>query len=714
MSVPDDYLERVYAGVLGKLIGVYLGRPFEGWTYQRIMKELGSIDYYVHDRLNVPLVVTDDDVSGTFTFLRALEEHGVKADISSEEIGKTWLNSCIEQRSILWWGGNGNSTEHTAWLNLKRGVPAPKSGSIETNGYAVAEQIGAQIFIDGWALVAPGKPKLAAQLAEAAGSVSHDGESVHAAKLLAAMEAEAFLTTDIDRLLDVGLSVIPGNSLIARLVADVRGWHRELKDWREAREKIEERYGYHKFPGNCHVVPNHALIILALLYSGGDFHQAMTIVNTAGWDTDCNSGNVGCLIGIMHGLKGLEGGPDWRGPLADRTIISASDGGYAINDAARVAYDIANLGRQLAGLPTLPAPKAGAQFHFTLPGSVQGFVAERDPVQVDLLSVEQGDNAGVPALALRFKGVARGRTAAALTPTFSPPNMGDMRTYELQASPRVYPGQTVSARVIADRANAATVSACLRIGVYGQDDRVVDVDGPSVDLAPGADSVLTWTLPDFDGQPIQRIGVALKSDARADGTVWLEYLRWEGVPRLKLRRPMQPSSFWRNAWVNNVQFFSKHFPAAFRISQDRGVGVILHGTREWTDYRVASTIAVHLGPSAGLAARVQGLRRYYALLLEAGGWARLVKVRDGERTVLAEVRCNWSLERPAALTLEVHDREILGGVDGALSLRATDSSDTAFTNGGIGLVITEGALSTDAVEVSPLEEAAAQPALTSH
>ncbi len=34
-AIPHDYAERVYAGVLGKLIGVYLGRPFEGWTYER-------------------------------------------------------------------------------------------------------------------------------------------------------------------------------------------------------------------------------------------------------------------------------------------------------------------------------------------------------------------------------------------------------------------------------------------------------------------------------------------------------------------------------------------------------------------------------------------------------------------------------------------------------------------------------------------------------
>jgi ADP-ribosylglycohydrolase len=43
MPIPGDYAERVYAGVLGKIIGVYLGRPFEGWSYERIMSELGEI-----------------------------------------------------------------------------------------------------------------------------------------------------------------------------------------------------------------------------------------------------------------------------------------------------------------------------------------------------------------------------------------------------------------------------------------------------------------------------------------------------------------------------------------------------------------------------------------------------------------------------------------------------------------------------------------------
>ena len=50
MTTIKNYEEKVYAGVLGKIIGVYLGRPFEGWTHERIMKELGEIWYYVHEK----------------------------------------------------------------------------------------------------------------------------------------------------------------------------------------------------------------------------------------------------------------------------------------------------------------------------------------------------------------------------------------------------------------------------------------------------------------------------------------------------------------------------------------------------------------------------------------------------------------------------------------------------------------------------------------
>src|SRR5512146_3175132 len=109
MITISNFPERVYAGILGKMIGVYLGRPFEGWNYRRIESEPGEINYYVHDRLGRPLVVTDDDLAGTFTFIRALPDYDYDPCISSKEIGQTWLNYLIENRTTLWWGGLGNS-----------------------------------------------------------------------------------------------------------------------------------------------------------------------------------------------------------------------------------------------------------------------------------------------------------------------------------------------------------------------------------------------------------------------------------------------------------------------------------------------------------------------------------------------------------------------------------------------------------------------------
>ena len=41
------YQNKIYAGVLGKIIGVYTGRPVEGWSYDAIRSRFDQIDYYV-------------------------------------------------------------------------------------------------------------------------------------------------------------------------------------------------------------------------------------------------------------------------------------------------------------------------------------------------------------------------------------------------------------------------------------------------------------------------------------------------------------------------------------------------------------------------------------------------------------------------------------------------------------------------------------------
>jgi ADP-ribosylglycohydrolase len=697
MELPSDYLERVYAGVLGKLIGVYLGRPFENWTYQRIMKDLGPIEYYVNERLDVPLVVTDDDVGGTFTFVRALDDHGASAELSSEDIGRTWLNYLIENRSILWWGGNGNSTEHTAWLNLKRGIAAPASGSIGTNGKVVAEQIGAQIFVDGWGMVAPGQPELAAKLAGSAGRVSHDGDAVHAAMLWAAMEAEAFGSSDINRLLDIGLKQIPVDCLIARLIGDIRSWHEANPNWHTTRQLIEDNYGYDAYIGNCHVVPNHALMIMTVLYAPHDFQRAQMIVNTSGWDTDCNAGNVGCLLGLMNGLATLDAGPDWRGPLADRMLISSADGGNSINDAVRQAYYLTGLGRSLAGQPKLTAPKDGAMFHFSLPGSVQGFrIKDRGLQKASITNVESECGR---ALAIDYVLSPRGDLVQVMTPVFAPPEVIAMRTYELMASPLVYPGQKVRARVVALAGNRGAIDVRLCAGVYDEVDQLRLAEGPSLSLGPGQEGLLEYDLPDLDGQPIGEIGLSLGAGGhQAHGRLVLDYLSWDGSPSLTLRRPTGGGSFWHRAWVNGADMFPLQSPATFRIVQNRGEGLVSYGTRQWTNYRVACDLVVALGSYVGVALRVQGLRRYYGVRILREGRLQVVRVRDEVTRVLAECDFSFEFHRAVAIEASIEGHLIRAVVDG-VAIEAIDAEADAFLGGAMGLFIYEGAMSTDFIEI---------------
>jgi len=688
LPLPPDYADRVYAGVLGKVIGVYLGRPFEGWPYEWIQKRLGDIEYYVHDRLDVPLIVTDDDISGTFTFLRALEDHGSGADLSSREVGETWLNYLIRERTVLWWGGLGNSTEHTAYLRLKSGIEAPESGSMERNGKVVAEQIGAQIFIDGWAMVAPANPELAVQLADAAARVSHDGEAVYGARVLTAMESMAFVERDTDKLLDTALGYIPPGSVIATMIGDLRRWHARDSDWRRARARLAERYGYDKFGGNCHMVPNHGLIILALLHGEGDFTETLKIVNTCGWDTDCNSGNVGCLLGIKEGLAGIDAGLqkglDWRGPVADRLYMPTADGGRAISDCASEAVHVINMGRGLAGKEAW-APRDGAQFHFSFPGSVQGFQVADGEAEVGNVALPSGER----ALRIDAGGDARVGSPVFI-PSLETAKWYENRVYQLLASPRIFPGQTVEATLSAqtDGARANVYLSC-----YGEDDETVTFDDDTVELVAGESRRVSFTVPALPG-PIFSVGVRVEGPAEG---VCLEALKWSDAPEFRLERPRHRGTMWHRAWVNGVDLLTKGFEM-FRLVQNAGMGLLMQGTREWRNYAVTAEVTPHLVERAGVAARVQGLRRFYGLLLAPGNRVQLVRMLHGEE-VLAEADVEWRLGGTYRLTLEVCGNRLVGKVDGEWLVEATDD---ALDCGAVGLVIEEGRLGVDRVELSPV------------
>jgi hypothetical protein len=277
-----------------------------------------------------------------------------------------------------------------------------------------------------------------------------------------------------------------------------------------------------------------------------------------------------------------------------------------------------------------------------------------------------------------------------------------MPGYSLLASPTLYPGQTVRAELIANAKNSGSVAVGFQLQSYGEEDAVVDILGPRQNVHPGETTRLEWQVPDLGDAPIAQAGISISSDESNEGILYLDHLSWHGSPNVTFNKPLAVGKMWKRQWVNAADFFENEFGEAFRVIQNRGRGLVITGTREWTDYSVQATITPHLAKSFGLAVRVQGLERYYALLLSNQNTIQLLKRLDGE-IVLAEQGFAWEFGRAYNLQINVLGNQILASVDGAFLFEVQDVDDP-LSGGGIALVCEEGRIGTDEVRIRPALE----------
>lgn len=695
------YEQQVYAGVLGKVIGVYMGRPFEGWSKADIEKKWGTISGYVHADLAKPLVVSDDDITGTLTFIRALEDSGLYQDTPADFYGDSWLNYTLENKTIFWWGGMGHSTEHTAYLRLKAGIKAPASGSIALNGRTVAEQIGAQIFIDAFGLVAPGKPELAARMARNAASVSHDGEAVNAAMVVAAMVSAAFTEKRMDKLLDTGVSQIPATSLIAKVHRDVRAWARTDRDWRRTFARIDRKYGYSIYGGNCHVIPNHAIMAMAWAYAPDDFYESQRIINTAGWDTDCNAANVGCVMGVKVGLDGLNAHYDFQGPFADRILLPTAEGSRSTSDCLTEALHIARIGRRVMGWPALPPPKAGARHHFTLPGSRHGYMPEPGPDNgtATAENVARGKGQGGRALRIGFRAEAS-HPARISTPVLARP---DVAGYGTVSTPQLYPGMTARLEGEAGTvAGTATARLYIRHLTGGTWARHALLFSKAVRLRPGSGFTLSFTVPDLKGCAVLDLGLEIRSDDQAAGEVFVDRVDFTGKAKVAYPAliPVQgwptetPGWIW-NGDVLRGPFSDDPHPCTY-TGKNTGRGWIVTGNTDWRDYTFEADVKIHLADKGGILVRYQGAERYLALVFTTDHTLQLIERYHGD-TVLAESPFRWKLDKPCHLKMVCKGARITVFCDGKKRMEARDER---LGCGGAGIVFENGLVGSSGVKLS--------------
>lgn len=282
----SDYLDRVYGCWLGKCVAGTVGAPYEG------MKELLNFEF---DPAMIETTLPNDDLDLQILWLAVLEKKGI--DFTPNDLAEAFFTRCPYAPG-----------EYAIFKkNYARGIRPPTSGGFNNQYYI--EGMGCPIRSEIWACIAPGNPKLAAELAAKDGVLDHRGNSVLAEQFLAGLESAAFFESDLDKLIDVGLSLIPQVSRaderspkISKLITDVRDWCKKSDDWRYVRSQILRKYGH---PDCTNLFQNIGITILSLYLGEMDLIKTTMIALNCGFDTDCTCATAGAILGIIHGAKRL-------------------------------------------------------------------------------------------------------------------------------------------------------------------------------------------------------------------------------------------------------------------------------------------------------------------------------------------------------------------------------------------------------------------------
>jgi ADP-ribosylglycohydrolase len=672
--ISNNYLEKVYSGFLGMNIGIRLGAPVEPtiWTYERIQNTYGDITDYVKEYKNF---AADDDSNGPVYFLRALYDDAKDRPLEPQDVANAWLNYSREGVGMFWWGGYGISTEHTAYLNLKNGIKAPKSGSIEQNGQLLAEQIGGQIFIDTWGLVNPCEPERAAEYGQVAASVSHDGEGVNGARFFCACIAKAFESTDIREIIETGLSLIPTESTYTAVSrAVIEFYENNPEDWRECYHLLVRDWGYDKYGGVCHIIPNAGVCILAMLYGNGDFARTIEIATMCGWDTDCNAGNVGTVLGVMTGLEGLP--KHYRTPMNDSIILSGISGYLNILDIPSYAKEVARLGYRING-EEIPKEidnfvEGEIHFDFELSGSTHNMRLS-NPFFCKMEHTTKRAYSGTGSLKVLVDRMSRGNQCKLYyKPFYRRDEFSDER-YSPVLTPTVYSGQKVSMFVYLEQWNGwETLGFAPYIRTMS--DKKDHLQG-YMQFKTDEWMEISFIIPDTYGDLIDEVGIVIEGYAPAKsktlGELFIDDITITGKSHYTIDISKQRSEFGtitpfsinHGAWSNEEGKLS-----LMRCSE----AFAYTGNYFAKNYEVSTDITPQNGDSHLVLIRAQGAMRGYAGGLEDN--KAIIYKNDFGYEKLAELPLAYENGKTYNITMKACDNVITMYINNDLILSVQDNS----------------------------------------
>lgn len=327
----------------GKSIGGTLGAPVE-WFRQ------------VNDIYDFPEEIKgkslpNDDLDLQLLWLWVLEKNGI--DVSSQTLADAFSVFVTPH-----WSEYG-----TCKANMKLGLMPPLCGYYnnlrkDCNGAFIRSEI--------WACICAGNPALAAQYMYKDAIIDHggDAEGLYAAIFMVTMQSAAFVETDLDKLVDIGLSYIPESTAVYQAVKFARELAKTQKDFVKARnaliDEFKSRCQTYFYYDRIHIdassddiknnrydgkegwnAPlNMGLVVYSLLSAEGDLGKAICTAVNCGEDTDCTAATIGALLGIIYGYDDFP--EEWKNGVGEGIVTMCLNLGE-LGNGGELPHDINSL-----------------------------------------------------------------------------------------------------------------------------------------------------------------------------------------------------------------------------------------------------------------------------------------------------------------------------------------------------------------------------------
>ncbi len=298
--------DKIKGGWAGQVIGCTFGGPTE-FRYQGVMiadsvqipwDEERCLWYYQ----NSPGLY--DDVYMDLTFVDVFEKEGLDAPAKSHALA-------FANAEYNLWHAN-----QAARYNILNGIMPPESGYWLYNPHS--DDIDFQIEADFAGLMSPGMVNTASEICDKIGHIMNYGDGWYGGVYVAAMYSLAFVSQDVNFVVNEALKVIPEESEFYKCMSDVIKWHSEFPDdWAQTWNLVQQNWSndigcpdgvFRSFDIDAKI--NAAYILVGLLYGQGDYSKTLDISARCGQDSDCNPASAGGILGTMLGYSKIP--EDWK------------------------------------------------------------------------------------------------------------------------------------------------------------------------------------------------------------------------------------------------------------------------------------------------------------------------------------------------------------------------------------------------------------------